>query len=245
VTLQLVIPALLAGVLFSGAHAYVGIRLIDRGAIFAGLAITQTAAVGTAVAVLTGCEPQSMATDGWSLGFGVTAAIVLVAIRTHREIAAAILYAVSAAAAVLVLSRAPQDADHIKMMITGDMAAVSLHTLLRIAVVYAIAMVVVARTDALLFAMTAAIASLSVPIAGVLLVFSYLIVPSVAAMFFSRSIGKRLAIAWTMGALVSALGILLSFKIDLPTGATIVCTFGLALLLMAGVWALTRRRSTV
>jgi len=83
----------------------------------------------------------------------------------------------------------------------------------------------------------------SVAIAGVLLVFSYLIVPSVAAMLFSRSIGKRLAIGWTMGALVTAIGILLSFRLDLPTGATIVCTFGLALLLMAAVWAMTRRRN--
>src|SRR5206468_8244420 len=82
----------------------------------------------------------------------------------------------------------------------------------------------------------------SVAIAGVLLVFSYLIVPSVAAMLFARSIGKRLAIGWTMGSVVTALGILLSFKIDLPTGATIVCTFGIALSLMAIVWAFTQRR---
>ncbi|MGH7488378.1 MAG: metal ABC transporter permease, partial [bacterium] len=77
----------------------------------------------------------------------------------------------------------------------------------------------------------------SVAIAGVLLVFSYLIVPSVTAMLFARTIGKRLAIGWTMGALVSGLGVLLSFHFDLPTGATIVCTFGVALALMATVWA--------
>src|SRR5205085_11705414 len=81
----------------------------------------------------------------------------------------------------------------------------------------------------------------SVAIAGVLLVFSYLIVPSVAAMLFARTIGARLAIGWTMGALVSAIGILLSFKYDLPTGATIVCTFGIALALMASVWAIQRQ----
>ena len=85
----------------------------------------------------------------------------------------------------------------------------------------------------------------SVAIAGVLLVFSYLIVPSVAAMLFSYSIGKRLAIGWTMGALVTAIGILLSFQLDLPTGATIVCTFGLSLLLLAAVWAAMRKRATV
>jgi zinc/manganese transport system permease protein len=80
----------------------------------------------------------------------------------------------------------------------------------------------------------------SVTIAGVLLGFSYLIVPSVAAMLFSRSIGRRLAIGWTMGAIVSAAGILASFHYDLPTGATIVCTFGVALVILAVVRVLTR-----
>ena len=51
-------------------------------------------------------------------------------------------------------------------------------------------------------------------------------------MLFAQSIGKRLAIGWTTGSVVTALGILLSFKIDLPTGATIVCTFGSVLILM-------------
>jgi len=82
----------------------------------------------------------------------------------------------------------------------------------------------------------------SVAIAGVLLVFSYLIVPSVGAMLFAKSIGKSLAIGWSMGALVSALGVMLSFKLDLPTGATIVCTFGISLAVMAAVWWLIRHR---
>jgi zinc/manganese transport system permease protein len=73
----------------------------------------------------------------------------------------------------------------------------------------------------------------SVSIAGVLLVFCYLIVPSVAAMLYAETIGRRLAIGWTMGTVVSAMGVYLSLQLDLPTGATIVCTFGLALILMA------------
>jgi len=71
-----------------------------------------------------------------------------------------------------------------------------------------------------------------VAIAGVLLVFCYLIVPSVGAMLFADRIGPRLAIGWTMGTLVSGLGIYLSVALDLPTGATIVCTFGLVLVFM-------------
>jgi zinc/manganese transport system permease protein len=82
----------------------------------------------------------------------------------------------------------------------------------------------------------------SVAIAGVLLVFCYLIVPSVGAMLFAEKIGARLAIGWTMGTLVSALGVFLSLKIDLPTGATIVCTFGIALILM-GIFRQVIRRA--
>jgi zinc/manganese transport system permease protein len=81
----------------------------------------------------------------------------------------------------------------------------------------------------------------SVAIAGVLLVFCFLIVPAVTAMLFSERLGARLAIGWTMGALVSAGGVALSFILDLPTGATIVGTFGAALLILAGVRRLVRR----
>ena len=72
----------------------------------------------------------------------------------------------------------------------------------------------------------------SVAIAGVLLVFCYLIVPSVGAMLFADRVGRRLAIGWTMGTLVSALGVYFSVLLDLPTGATIVCTFGAVLVVM-------------
>jgi len=71
-----------------------------------------------------------------------------------------------------------------------------------------------------------------VAIAGVLLVFCYLIVPSVGAMLFADRVGPRLAIGWTMGTLVSALGVYFSVSLDTPTGATIVCTFGGVLILM-------------
>jgi zinc/manganese transport system permease protein len=82
----------------------------------------------------------------------------------------------------------------------------------------------------------------SVAIAGVLLVFCYLIVPSVGAMLYAESVGKRLAIGWTMGTVVSAIGVYLSLILDLPTGATIVVTFGVVLMLMAAVRPLIRRQ---
>ena len=97
--------------------------------------------------------------------------------------------------------------------------------------------------DFLFYASFGFVVTSSVAIAGVLLVFCYLIVPSVAAMLFADTIGKRLAIGWTMGTIVSALGVYLSLMLDLPTGATIVCTFGLVLVLMSILRVLMPRKS--
>src|SRR5262249_33551065 len=98
--------------------------------------------------------------------------------------------------------------------------------------------------DFIFYASFGFVVTSSVSIAGVLLVFCYLIVPSVAAMLYAETIGRRLAIGWTMGTVVSALGVYLSLKLDLPTGATIVCTFGLAFIVMAAARPLFRRRPT-
>jgi zinc/manganese transport system permease protein len=95
--------------------------------------------------------------------------------------------------------------------------------------------------DFLFYASFGFVVTSSVLIAGVLLVFCYLIVPSVAAMLFADRIGPRLAIGWTMGTVVSALGIYLSVRLDLPTGAAMVCTFGLVLVLLALARPLIRR----
>jgi len=92
--------------------------------------------------------------------------------------------------------------------------------------------------DFLFYASFGLVVTSSVAMAGVLLVFCYLIVPSVGAMLFADRIGPRLAIGWTMGTVVSALGVYLSVLIDLPTGATIVCTFGLVLAIMCLIYAL-------
>src|SRR6476659_6017361 len=98
--------------------------------------------------------------------------------------------------------------------------------------------------DLLFYASFGFVVTSSVSIAGVLLVFCYLIVPSVAAMLYAENIGPRLAIGWTMGTVVSALGVWLSLQLDLPTGATIVCTFGFVLVLMAAARPLIRRART-
>jgi zinc/manganese transport system permease protein len=87
--------------------------------------------------------------------------------------------------------------------------------------------------DFLFYASFGLVVTRSVAIAGVLLVFCYLIVPSVGGMLYSAHIGRRLAIGWVMGVVVSMLGMYLSVQFDFPTGAAIVCTFGIVLAVMA------------
>lgn len=185
--------------------------------------------------------------------------------RIPQEAIIGIVYAVSAAAAILAMSKATGETEHLKDMLVGNILSVNAATVIKTAVLYALvglfhyifrkrflAISLGAHDgeaenipnlklwDFLFYVSFGFVVTSSVAIAGVLLVFSYLIVPSVAAMLFSRSIGGRLAIGWTMGAVVSAIGILLSFRLDLPTGATIVCTFGISLALLAIVWAARR-----
>jgi zinc/manganese transport system permease protein len=91
--------------------------------------------------------------------------------------------------------------------------------------------------DFLFYATFGLTVTASVELCGVLLVFSYLIVPSVVAMLFAERVGPRLAIGWTVGALASALGMLASVWLSAPPGASVVCVFGALLALAAGVRA--------
>ncbi len=83
--------------------------------------------------------------------------------------------------------------------------------------------------DFLFYASFGVVVTSSVRIAGVLLVFSYLIVPALAGVILGGSVLSRLLIGWAFGALVSVLGMVASAALDLPTGATVVCAFGLVL----------------
>jgi len=208
-----------------------------------------------------------------SLGFTFIGAAIFAVVRTRQsripqEAIIGISYAVASAASILAMSKAPSESEHLRHMLVGNILAVSWAQVLRTAALYAAigAFHYVFRRqflaisinhgrseqsgpnarwwDFLFYASFGVVVTSSVAIAGVLLVFCYLIVPAVAAMLYAERIGPRLAIGWTMGTIVSALGVYLSLKLDLPTGAAIVCTFGFALLLMAAARPLLLRRAT-
>jgi zinc/manganese transport system permease protein len=187
--------------------------------------------------------------------------------RIPQEAIIGISYAVASAAAILAMSKSTSESEHLKDMLVGNIIAVSWYEVGKTAALYGIIGIFhyvfrkqfltismnhddaeagglnVRWWDFLFYASFGFVVTSSVAIAGVLLVFCYLIVPSVAAMLYADTIGKRLAIGWTMGTIVSALGVYLSLILDLPTGATIVCTFGLVLVLMSIVRVLIPRRS--
>src|SRR5213076_2800085 len=75
--------------------------------------------------------------------------------------------------------------------------------------------------------------TLAVPIAGVLMVFSFLVAPAVIANLFTADKRRLTIIAWSPGALASILGLWLSYTKDLPTGPLVVCMYGLLLVVAA------------
>jgi len=250
-----------ASLILTGIHAYLGVHVVERGVIFVDLALAQIAALGATIAILFGMNPHGRGAYFLSLGFTFLGAGIFSLARTRRghipqEAFIGIAYAVASATAILAMSKATGETEHLKDMLVGNILAVSRAEVAKTALLYGGIglfhyffrkkfLLISTNTvqaeasgmsirfwDFLFYASFGFVVTSSVAIAGVLLVFCYLIVPSVGAMLFADKIGRRLAIGWTMGTLVSALGVYFSVLLDLPTGATIVCTFGGVLILM-------------
>ncbi len=265
--LSFLVAPFVASLILTGIHAYLGVHVVERGVIFVDLSLAQIAALGATIAILlpiSGGDPHAPVVYWISLAFTFLGALVFSVLRVKRaripqEAIIGICYAVASAAAILAMSKATSESEHLKDMLVGNILAVSWPEVGKTAALYgaiglfhfvfrrnflAISMdhrkaeaagLSVRFWDFLFYASFGFVVTSSVSIAGVLLVFCYLIVPSVAAMLYADSVGTRLAIGWTMGTIVSAAGVYLSLMLDLPTGATIVCTFGLALAIMAAV----------
>ncbi len=242
-----------------GIHAYMGLHVLARGVIFVDLALAQIAALGAALALLLGHELDDTQSYFLSLGFTFIGAALLALVRTRRvpqEAIIGIFYVVASAAAILLLDRAPHGSEHIKTLLVGSVLWVSWAKVGQTALLYAALgafhwalrsrflplsfgtnptdrPTYIGWWDFLFYATFGVIITSSVQIAGVLLVFSILIVPAVCAALLADSLRARLAIAWAIGFAVSAAGCGLSYDLDLPTGATVVCAFGAALMLVA------------
>jgi zinc/manganese transport system permease protein len=237
--LPFLLAPFVASLILTGIHAYLGVHVVERGVIFVDLALAQVAAFGATIAILAGVDVHGGAAYWISLGFTFLGAAIFALARTKhghipQEAFIGIAYAVASAGAILAMSKATGETEHLKDMLVGNILSVSWAEVGHTALLYSaiglfhfifrhkflmISMnhnktdlhgMSVRFWDFLFYASFGIVVTSSVSIAGVLLVFCYLIVPSVGAMLFANRIGPRLAIGWTMGTLVSAIGVYLS-----------------------------------
>jgi zinc/manganese transport system permease protein len=251
---------LLACLLLPGLLVYLGLHIVKREIIFVDLALAQVAALGTCCGILLHYEPASWASYGLSLAFTFVGAGIFTYSRTHnhrvpQEALIGIVYVVTAALGILLLSRSPEGNEELRRTLIGDVLLVTPSQVLRTFALYAAIGLLhffcrrkflvisfdpdraeaegisIRWWDFLFYAMFGWVVTSFVQIGGVLLVFSFLIVPAVCANFLAEALGTRLLIGWATATLASVAGLWISYALDLPTGAAIVCTLGVALLL--------------
>ena len=247
---------LLASVLLIGIHCQFGLQVLKRSVVFVDLALAQCAALGATVAFMQGHLPQTGAAYAWSLGFAWGGALLLSLVRfaprqVPHEALVGVVYVASVSAALLLIEKAPQGAEHLKQILTGSVLTVSADELLRAAPMYALIGVLLWiatnrrwmerpglagwLADFGFYAAFGLVVTSSVAIAGVLLVFSFLIVPSLMGLLFATSNARQLAVGWMGGFIAAAIGLAASYALDTSTGATMVCSFALMLVLALAV----------
>lgn len=261
------LPAFLACVVLTGIHTYLGIHVISRGVIFVDIALAQMAALGMTVAFLIGFPPESEPAYFIALGFTFLGAFFLSSFRNEKisqEALIGVVFAVSSALSILLADAIPHGSEHLKYILSGNILWVSGPQIFKTATIYLILgglhfffrksfFLVSTQPDEarrqgkrvwlwdLFFYLSFGIViTSSVQIAGILLVFSFLIVPSLCSMLFFDGLKARLLLGWTLGLMTSGAGITTSYFLDLPTGPTIVACFGLLLSLSLCMrWVLT------
>lgn len=231
-------------------HCQFGLHVLKKNVVFVDLALAQCAALGATVAFMQGHLPQSPGAYAWSLGFALSAALLLSLVRyapkkIPAEALVGVIYIAAAAAAILLIERAPQGAEHLKQILTGSVLTVSFDDLIDVTVLYALIGFSLAYAtkkawldgagttgwlaDLCFYAAFGLVVTSSVAIAGVLLVFSFLIIPALIGLLLSSKIKMQWAYGVLVGCLASLVGLLVSYWLDTSTGATIVCAFAFIL----------------
>lgn len=256
---------LIACLLLPGILVYYGLHIIRREVIFVDLALAQVATLGTCVCLYLGHEPNDPHNYLWSLSFTLAGALFFTFTRASKharvpqEALIGIIYVVAAAAGILLLSKSPHGKEELQRTLVGDLLTVTPGEIWKAAALYAFIGIVhfifrkqflalsfnheqavkdglsVRFWDFLFYALFGLVVTSFVQIGGVLMVFSYLIVPAVCANFLARNLVAMMAIAWLTATLASVAGLYASYRFDLPTGAAIVCGLGVTLVLSSGL----------
>lgn len=258
--LDLLLLPFAAAVIFVLIHAYLGVHVLRRRIVFADLALAQLSALGATVAFANGYPPASAAGFAYALVFTAIGAALLTLLRrlahlVSQEALIGVLYVAATAATILVVDRSPQGAEHVKKILVGSILAVGPAQLASFAGLYAAigllhwllrrpllavssepsatgrSPLATALWDLVFFLSFGIVVTSSVTTAGVLLVFSLLIVPAVIGFLFSRDVRSVLCIAWGAGIVASTAGLAASYLLDLPTGAAMVSACAVCLVL--------------
>jgi zinc/manganese transport system permease protein len=259
-----------ACVLLPWLLVYLGLHVVQRGIIFIDIAMAQMASLGICVGVLLGFEPESVLSYAMGVGVTLLGAALFSitskrASQVPQEAIIGITYVVAAAAAILLLSRSAHGNEEIRNMLVGDITVVSALEVWKCLAVFVVVGIVhfifrknfllvsfqreeayqlgwqVRWWDFFFYATFGIVVTIFVRVAGVLLVFSYLIVPAVCAVTLARRISIRLLLGWLISLAGGIAGLFISYWGDFPSGAAIVCTFG-ALLILTALIALVRPR---
>ena len=262
--IDLMLPALVAALVLVGIHAYLGIHIIARGVIFVDLALAQLAAMGATAATFLGFAGDSLPAYGIGVAATMLGAGIFSLGRfEHRyidqEAIIGIVFVVASAITILLAAQAPRGSEHVQELLTGTLLWVTWPEIGLAALIYAAVGLVhwllrdrfftisldpeeaerqgwrIRGWDFLFYALFGLVVTVSVSTAGVLLVFSFLVIPAVIAFLFTRNPGTLLPLAWSVGMLAATVGIVTSFFSDLPTGPTVVCAFAVGLILAFGV----------
>lgn len=239
-------PLVMAFIL-AGIHCYFGLHVLQRGVIFIDLSLAQVAALGTVVAFLSGSEHDSISSYLMSLAFTLAAALFLSWVNHHnkkvsQEAVIGILYALASALVIVLIDLLSHGSEHLKSALVGQLLWVTWPTVAKTAAIY-LAVGGVLWTfrkalfqasfegarhwgwDFLFYALFAIVITSSVHVAGVLLVFSLLIVPALVSTLFEDTFRRRLLFAWAFAVVFCCLGILSSYLLDWPAGASLVIVF--------------------
>ncbi len=256
--LDLMIPPIVAALVILSIHAYLGLHVIAREVIFIDLAFAQIAALGTTVALLMGIESGTTMSLLFALGFTLLGALLFSLTRMEKsavpqEAIIGVSYVVASAAVILLASLTAEGSDHLRETLTGTLIWVNWPTIGKIAGVYTavglfhyvlrrkfLALTFAPERvgnirlwDFVFYVTFGIVISLSVEIAGVLMVFTGLVIPALIDFLYTNLFVLELMIAWGAGTLAILSGIGASFYWDLATGPLLVCTFGVTLIVAA------------
>ena len=235
---SILLPALLAGMLVLVTHVPLGRAVLARGIVFIDLAIAQIAGFGVVAADALGFAAQGWAMQGAALGAAVLGALLLTWSEKRwpeiQEALIGVLFVLAASASLLLLANNPHGGEHLKDLLVGQILWVSNAQLVGAAIVTALLALVwlasrrrLGRTG--FYLLFACAITLSVQLVGVYLVFASLIIPALAGR--SLTAARGLTLAYLVGVAGYILGLGASALFDLPSGAVIVWTIGLAALL--------------